>query len=85
MINSRAAIGSEHRHWNRQPRPRPAELFRAPGYPHLPISDELTVKHLRGRSWQGQAIAELGVEICVVRIPDDLVRDILAAQERQFR
>ncbi|WP_344179692.1 hypothetical protein [Kribbella lupini] len=51
----------------------------------LCVSDELAVKHLRGNSWQGQAIAELGVEICVVRLPDDLVQDIRAAQERQFR
>jgi hypothetical protein len=51
----------------------------------LCVSDELAVKHLRGRSWQGRAIVDLGVEICVVRIPDDLVQAIRAAQERQFR
>jgi hypothetical protein len=50
----------------------------------LCVGDELAVRHL-ANSWQGQAIAELGVEICVVRLPDDLVQAIRAAQERQFR
>lgn len=49
------------------------------------ISDEAAVKHLRGRSWQGQAIRDLGVEIEVVQLPDDVVASISAAQRRQYR
>ena len=51
----------------------------------LCVSDEAAVKHLRGKSWQGQAIASLGVEIAVVRLPTDVVEGIAAAQTRQYR
>lgn len=51
----------------------------------LCVSDEAAVKHLRGTSWQGQAIASMGVKIEVVSLPADVVTKILEAQKRQFR
>ncbi|WP_432940168.1 hypothetical protein ACQPXM_31065 [Kribbella sp. CA-253562] len=51
----------------------------------LCVTDALAVSHLTQRSWQRHAIAELGVEIEVVQLPDDLVQAIRAAQVRQFR
>jgi len=51
----------------------------------LCVSDELAVAHLRGKSWQGAAIKDLGVDIEVVDIPGELIETILAAQKRQYR
>lgn len=51
----------------------------------LCVSDEAAVQHLRGRSWQGQAIRDLGVEIAVIELPDDVREAVAAAQVRQFR
>lgn len=51
----------------------------------LCVSDELAVAHLRGTSWQGAAIRDLGVEIEVVDLPADLSETIRAAQKRQYR
>lgn len=51
----------------------------------LCVSDEAAVRHLRGRSWQGQAIADLGVEIHVVKLPVEMVASITQAQKRQYR
>lgn len=58
--------------------PRPQRL-------QLCVTDEQAVKHLRGVSWQGQAIAALGVEIVVVDLPTDVISSILDAQQLQFR
>lgn len=58
--------------------PRPQRLL-------LCVSDEDAVRHLRGLSWQGQAIAAVGVEIVVVDLPPDVTSSILDAQKRQFR
>ena len=60
-------------------------LPRRPSRLILCVSDEAAVKHLRGKSWQGQAIASLGVEIVVVRLPGDVIERIAAAQTRQYR
>lgn len=51
----------------------------------LCVSDELAVAHLRGRSWQGAAIADLGVELEVVYLPPGVVTSIRQAQARQYR
>ncbi len=51
----------------------------------LCVSDEAAVKHLRGKSWQGQAVASLGVEIHVVELPTEIVASISEAQKRQYR
>ena len=58
--------------------PRPERLI-------ICVSDELAVKHLRGTSWQGQAIAHAGVELHVVSLDEAVVESIIAAQKRQFR
>ena len=50
----------------------------------LCVSDEAAVRHLRGRSWQGRAIADLGVSIEVVSLPDDVRAAVVRAQVRQF-
>lgn len=49
------------------------------------VSDEAAVRHLRGTSWQGSAIRDLGVELAVVELGADVVAEIVAAQRRQFR
>ena len=49
------------------------------------VSDELAVRHLRGRSWQGAAIKDLDVDLEVVTLPADVVETIVAAQKRQYR
>lgn len=51
----------------------------------LCVTDEAAVKHLRGRSWQGQAIATMGVVIEVVELPQETITSIWEAQRRQFR
>jgi len=51
----------------------------------LCVSDEAAVGHLRGRSWQAAAISDLGVEIVVVALPDEVRNSVLAAQRRQYR
>lgn len=51
----------------------------------LCVSDEAAIRHLRGKSWQGQAITELGVELHVVELPQGLVASIAEAQARQYR
>jgi hypothetical protein len=60
-------------------------LPKRPGRLILCVTDEAAVKHLRGKSWQGQAIAALGVEIAVVTLPPEIVDAIATAQTRQYR
>lgn len=62
-----------------------AKSLEGPSRLMLCVSDEAAVRHLRGRSWQGRAIADAGVEIVVVRLPSDVVAAVQAAQVRQFR
>lgn len=58
--------------------PAPSKLL-------LCVSDEAAVKHLRGSSWQGQAIREMGVEIVVVDLSDEVKSALREAQRRQYR
>jgi len=58
--------------------PRPARLI-------LCITDAAAVCHLRGRSWQGAAIAAMGVEIEVVDLPPEGKQNLLDAQRKQYR
>lgn len=51
----------------------------------LLFSDESAAKFLRGRSWRGQAMRALGIEIHVVELPVDLRSKVLSAQKRQYR
>jgi len=51
----------------------------------LCVSDKEAVRHLRGRSWQGQAIRDLGIEIEVVALPEDVRASVASAQVRQVR
>jgi len=51
----------------------------------LCVTDAAAVQHLKGRSWQAQAIRELGIEIEVVELPESLRASVAAAQARQFR
>ena len=51
----------------------------------LCVTDKQAVRHLRGRSWQGQAISSMGVEVVVVQLPPQVVAGIVDAQKRQFR
>lgn len=58
--------------------PRPERLI-------ICVSDEDAVRHLRGKSWQGKAITNAGVELHVVSLPPDVVESIHEAQKRQYR
>jgi len=49
------------------------------------VSDPAAIKHLQGSSWQGAAIADLGVTLKVVQLPEPVVASVLAAQKRQYR
>ncbi|GAA1242691.1 hypothetical protein [Oryzihumus leptocrescens] len=51
----------------------------------LCFSDEAACAPFTGRSWYAGAIRTLGIETHVVTLPDNLVKDILAAQQRQYR
>lgn len=58
--------------------------------PHRPrlilcLSDDAAGRHLSGRSWQGQALRDLGVTVEVVALPGDVRDWIVAAQKRQYR
>lgn len=58
--------------------PRPEKLL-------LLVSDEAAVRHLRGTSWQGHAVREMGVEIGVVALPAEVRSALREAQRRQYR
>ena len=47
------------------------------------VSDESAVKHLRGASWQGHAIRDMGVKVEVVQLPAELSAAVALAQRRQ--
>jgi hypothetical protein len=51
----------------------------------LCVSDPAAVGHLRGVSWQAQAIRELRVEIEIVSVDPALVAALNDAQKRQYR
>lgn len=60
-------------------------LVPAPRALLLCVGDEAAVRHLRGSSWQGEAIRSMGVGIEVVRLEDVDVAALVEAQKRQFR
>ena len=66
-------------HWVAQ------SLTLAPERLILCVSDPAAIKHLRGTSWQGAAVAALGITLEVVELPRGLVASIVAAQKRQYR
>jgi hypothetical protein len=51
----------------------------------LLFSDEAAAKFLRGRSWRGQAMKTLGIEIEMVDLPPDVREKVVLAQQRQYR
>jgi len=51
----------------------------------LALTDEEAAAHFVGRTWMAQALRELGVEVHVVRLPEELNQAILRAQARQYR
>lgn len=51
----------------------------------LLLSDEAAAAPFRGRSWYAAALAEFGVEVMVVDLPDDVRERIRDAQLKQFR
>jgi hypothetical protein len=48
-------------------------------------SDEKAAAPFRGSSWYAGALAEFGIEVRVVELPDDLRARVRDAQVRQFR
>jgi hypothetical protein len=51
----------------------------------LLFADERAASHFKSRSWMAQLLKTNGVEIHVADLPDQIRRDILVAQKRQFR
>ena len=51
----------------------------------LLFSDAAAARHFQGRTWAAAAIADSGIELIVVDLPDDRRAAILAAQARQYR
>jgi hypothetical protein len=58
--------------------PAPARLI-------LCLSDPAAMSHLAGRSWQAEAIRDLGVEIAIVELDPEVIVGLAAAQKRQYR
>lgn len=51
----------------------------------LVLADDAAAAHFRGRSWMAAALTQLGVEVRVVALPEDVRTKIRDAQRRQFR
>ncbi len=51
----------------------------------LLLSDEAAAAPFRGGSWHAAALAEFGVELMVVDLPEEVRERIRAAQVKQFR
>jgi hypothetical protein len=49
----------------------------------LALTDDDAAKHFRGKTWMGSALRELGIEVRVVSLPDEMRSQIRKAQERQ--
>jgi hypothetical protein len=58
--------------------PAPARLI-------LCLSDPAAMSHLTGRSWQSEAIRDLGVQIEIVDLDPEIIAGLAAAQKRQYR
>jgi hypothetical protein len=59
-----------------------------PGRPRLILcmADDDAARPFRNRrAWHGQALADQGVEVVVVELPDDVRESVLRAQARQYR
>ena len=50
----------------------------------LALADPAAAGHFRGRSWMAAAFHDLGIEIVVVSLPEEVLANIHRAQERQF-
>jgi hypothetical protein len=51
----------------------------------LLLSDDVAAAHFLGKSWIASALNDLGVEVVVIRLPDELRQAVVAAQGRQGR
>ncbi|WP_024285144.1 hypothetical protein [Cellulomonas sp. KRMCY2] len=51
----------------------------------LCLSDAAAVSHLKGGSWQGQALHDLGIDVEVVSLPDAVDGAVIAARARSSR
>ena len=51
----------------------------------LALTDHGAAAHFIGRSWMAQALRELGIEVLVVDLPDDVRQAVIRAQARQYR
>jgi hypothetical protein len=59
-----------------------------PGRPRLVLcmgDHEAAAPFINRRAWYGQALADQGVEVIVVSLPEDIRSSILRAQQRQYR
>jgi hypothetical protein len=51
----------------------------------LAFADADAARPFQGRSWMGEALRLMGIEVIVVDIPDEIRAGVRAAQIRQFR
>lgn len=51
----------------------------------LLLADDEAASHFRGNSWMASALRDLGVDVEVVELPNELREAVLRAQERQYR
>ena len=49
------------------------------------FADSVAIGHFQRRSWMGAALRDLGIELLVEELPDDIRREVIAAQKRQYR
>jgi acyl carrier protein phosphodiesterase len=60
-------------------------LFPAGARKVLAFADDTAADHFRRQTWMSSALHDLGIEVIVVPLPDDLRSQITTAQTRQFR
>ena len=58
-------------------------LFAAGAVKILALSDDAAADHFRRQTWMAAALYDLGVQVIVVPLPDDIRSQIAAAQRRQ--
>lgn len=60
-------------------------LFPAGGRKILALADPVAAGHFLGRTWMATALRDLGLEVIVIELTDEVRAGLLAAQRRQVR
>lgn len=51
----------------------------------LLFGDEKAAEHFKGKSWMATCLKRNGIEVKVIKFPEEIKEKILKAQERQYR